>query len=104
MSSPAVTPDWAAIARTPRFRALVQRRRRFVWTGTAFYTVYFVVYLALLGYAHDFMSKARVGSFSLALLGGFSLCVLTPLMAWLYARRAGEWEREAQAAVQEAAS
>jgi hypothetical protein len=30
------------------------------------------------------------------------MCVLTPLMAWLYARRAGEWEREAQAAVQEA--
>jgi uncharacterized membrane protein (DUF485 family) len=103
VSSPAVTPDWAAIARTPRFRALVQRRRRFVVAGTVFYTLYFIVYLALLGYAHDFMSKAVLGSLSLALLGGFSLCVLAPFMAWMYARRAGEWEREAQAAVQEAA-
>ena len=102
MSSPAVSPDWTAIARTPRFRALVRQRRRFVVAGTVFYSLYFVVYLALLGYAHDFMSKPVVGSFSLALLGGFSLCVLAPIMAWLYARRAGEWEREAQAAVQEA--
>ena len=102
MSSPAVSPDWTAIAETPRFRALVQQRRRFVVAGTLFYTGYFIVYLALLGYAHDFMSKAVVGSFSLALLGGFSLCVLAPIMAWLYARRAGEWEREAEAAVQEA--
>jgi uncharacterized membrane protein (DUF485 family) len=103
VSSPAAAPDWAAIARAPRFRALVQRRRRFVWTGTVFYSAYFVAYLALLGYAHGFMSKPVLGSFSLALLGGFSLCVLAPLMAWLYARRAGEWEREAEAAVQEAA-
>ena len=104
MSSPAVTPDWTAIARTPRFRALVQRRRRFVWACTAFYSAYFVFYLALLGYANAFMAKARVGSFSLALLGGFSVCVLAPIMAWLYARRAGGWEAEAEAAVREAAS
>jgi uncharacterized membrane protein (DUF485 family) len=102
VSSPSFSPDWTAIARTPRFRALVQRRRRFVVAGTLFYTGYFIVYLALLGYAHDFMSKEVLGSFSLALLGGFSLCVLAPIMAWLYARRAGEWEREAEAAVQEA--
>jgi uncharacterized membrane protein (DUF485 family) len=102
VSSPAVSPDWTAIARTPRFRALVQRRRRFVVAGTVFYSLYFVGYLALLGYAHDFMTKPVVGSFSLALLGGFSICLLAPIMAWLYARRAGEWEREAEAAVQEA--
>ena len=103
MSSPAAAPDWAAIARAPRFRALVQRRRRFVWTGTVVYSAYFVAYLALLGYAHGFMSKPVLGSFSLALLGGFSLCVLAPVMAWLYVRRADELEREAERVVEEVA-
>ena len=103
MSSPAVSPDWSAIARTPEFRELVQRRRRFVVAGTLFYSLYFTAYLVLLGFAPDLMGKEVIGSITLALLGGLSVCALAPIMARIYIRRADELEREAERVVQEAA-
>jgi uncharacterized membrane protein (DUF485 family) len=103
VSNPA-TPDWSAIARTPRFRELVERRRRFVVAGTLFYSLYFVVYLALLGFAPDLMGKEVIGSISLALLGGLSICALAPIMARIYVRRSDKLEREAERVVQEAAA
>ncbi len=95
-------PGWEALARDPQFRALVASRRRFVAVGTAFYSAYLLAFLALLGYAQGFMSR-EVAGISLALWGGLSICLLTVVMAWLYARRAGEWERMAQAVVDKAA-
>ena len=49
-------PGWEALARNQHFRELVASRRRFVFPMTAFYTLYLVTYLALLGYAKDFMA------------------------------------------------
>jgi len=94
-------PDWEALARHPHFRELVSSRRRFVARITAFYCLYFVVFLALLGYAKDTMSEELLGV-SLALWGGFSICALTVLLAVAYARRAPAWERMAQRVVEEA--
>jgi uncharacterized membrane protein (DUF485 family) len=69
--------------------------------ATGFYCLYFVVFLALLGYAKDFMAKEVLG-ISLALWGGFSICALTVILAAIYARRAPEWERMARRVVAEA--
>jgi uncharacterized membrane protein (DUF485 family) len=94
-------PGWEAIARTPQFRELVSSRRRFVAIGSALYTGYLLVFLALLGYAKDFMSNEVLG-ISLALWGGLSICVLTVFMAALYSRKAVEWERMARRVAEEA--
>ena len=59
-------PGWEAVAQDPQFLALVRSRRRFVAIGTAVYSGYLIAYLALLGYAKDFMSKELLG-ISLAL-------------------------------------
>ena len=95
-------PNWEAIARDPHFRELVSNRRRFVAWVTGFYSLYFIAFLALLGFAKDFMAKEVLG-ISLALWGGLSICVLTVLLAIAYARRAPEWERMARRVVEEAA-
>ena len=92
-------PGWEALARDPEFRELVSRRRRFVTIGTAVYTGYLVAFLALLGYAKDFMSKEVLG-ISVALWGGLSICALTVVMAVAYARRANGWEAMAQRVVE----
>ena len=81
---------------------LVHDRRRFTAAATLVYSLYFVAYLALLGYAPDLMSKQVLGSITLALIGGLSVCALTPIMAWLYSRKAGEFDRMAQDAVEAA--
>src|SRR3954452_13288288 len=94
-------PGWEALARDPQFRELVSSRRRFVAAGTAFYCAYFLAFLALLGYAKDFMSREVLG-ISLALWGGLSICALTVILAAAYARRAGRWEAMAQRVAEEA--
>ena len=66
-------PDWAALARSPQFRELMASRRRFLVAGTAFYSLYFLAYLCLLGFAPDTMGKYLFGSVSYALAGGMSL-------------------------------
>jgi uncharacterized membrane protein (DUF485 family) len=90
-------PDWAALARSPQFRELMASRRRFLVAGTAFYSLYFLAYLCLLGFAPDAMGKYLFGSVSYALAGGMSLVVLAFVMAFLHARKSGEWDRMAQA-------
>ena len=94
-------PGWEAIARDPHFRELVSSRRRFVAIGTALYSGYLVAFLALLGYAKDFMSKEFLG-ISLALWGGLSICALTVVMAAIYAHKANDWEARARRFVEEA--
>jgi uncharacterized membrane protein (DUF485 family) len=94
-------PNWEALARDPQFRELVSNRRRFVARVSGFYCLYFVAFLVLLGYAKDFMSNEVLG-ISLALWGGLSICVLTVMLAYAYARRAPEWERMARRVVEEA--
>ena len=97
-----VEPGWEAIARSPRFQALVGERRRFTVRATAFYTGYLVAFLALLGFAPDFMAKEVLDSVSLALLGGLSVCALAVVMAWVYLRRAVKWDRMADEVLAEA--
>ena len=89
-------PGWEAVARDPRFIALVSERRRFVVRATVFYCAYLLAYLALLGFAKDFMSKEVVGSISLAVLGGLTICVLAVVMAAAYVRRSERWDRMAE--------
>jgi uncharacterized membrane protein (DUF485 family) len=103
VSSPSVSTDWSAIARTPQFQELVSRRRRFVVAGTLFYSLYFAVYLALLGFAPDLMAKHVIGSITLALLGGLSVCALAPIMARIYVRKADQLDEVAARVVEEAA-
>src|SRR3954452_3638234 len=94
-------PGWEAIARSPQFRELVSNRRRFVAIGTAVYSGYLLAFLALLGYAKDFMAKEVLG-ISLAIWGGLSICALTVIMAVLYARRAENWQRMSERVLAEA--
>jgi len=89
-------PGWEAVARDPRFRALVADRRRFVARATLFYTAYLMAYLALLGFAPDFMAKEVVGAISLAVIGGLSICVLAVVLAVVYIRRSERWDRMAE--------
>ena len=87
-------PGWEALARDPEFRALVASRRRFVAIGTAFYSALPHRLPGAPGLRAGPDGRTRSLGISLALWGGLSICVLTVVMAWLYARRAGEWERD----------
>jgi uncharacterized membrane protein (DUF485 family) len=74
---------------------LVHDRRRFTAFATAAYSLYFVAFLALLGWAPGTMSK-EVAGISLALWGGLSICALAVVFAFVYRRKAVTWDRMAE--------
>jgi uncharacterized membrane protein (DUF485 family) len=87
------TPDWAAIERTPEFRALVRTKRVFIIPATLFFVVYYFALPALVGYWPDLMSTRVAGNINLAYLFALSQFVMAWVIMALYVRRAQRYDR-----------
>jgi uncharacterized membrane protein (DUF485 family) len=70
--------DWEAIERSPEFRELVHRRRRFVIPCTIFFLGWYMGFMALCAYAPDFMGE-RVYE---GLTVGYCLALTQFAMVW----------------------
>lgn len=81
---------WHAVAETDELKALVAARRRFVYPALAVFVVWFGGFLALAGYARDFMGKTPVGDISWAYILALSLIVMTWAIAFAYVRYSSE--------------
>ena len=87
------TPDWAAIERTPEFRALVRAKRAFIIPATLFFVVYYFALPALVGYWPDLMSTRVTGNINLAYLFALSQFVMAWVIMAIYIRRAQRYDR-----------
>ena len=87
------TPDWAAIERTPEFRALVQAKRAFIIPATLFFVGYYFALPALVGYWPDLMSTRVTGNINLAYLFALSQFVMAWVIMAIYIRRAQRYDR-----------
>lgn len=81
--------DWPALERSPEFRMLVRRKRRFVIPATIGFLSWYAGFILLSGYASDFMGSEL---FFDGMTVGYGLALTQFLMvwglAWLYLRRA----------------
>src|SRR4029079_10646481 len=57
-------PDWARIERSPEYRELVARRRRFVVPATLFFLAWYFGFVVLAGYAEGFMGESIYEGFT----------------------------------------
>ena len=48
---PGPSVDWKAIERSPEFRELISKRRRFVLPATIFFLAWYIGFILLAGYA-----------------------------------------------------
>lgn len=69
--------DWSAVARDPRFRAFLARRRRFIIPVGIFCFAYYLALPVLVGFAPALMSRPVWGSMTLALAFALSQFVMT---------------------------
>jgi uncharacterized membrane protein (DUF485 family) len=90
-------PDWAAIERTPEFRALVRAKRAFIVPASLFFVVYYFALPALVGYWPDLMATRVVGRINLAYLFALSQFVMAWALMAAYVRRARTFDRMADA-------
>ena len=97
--------DWIAAERSPEFRELIARKRRFVVPATIFFLTWYLGFVALAGYAPDFMGESLYQGFTVGYALALSQFVMTWLLGWLYVRKAdnefdGLAERAAARAVE----
>jgi uncharacterized membrane protein (DUF485 family) len=79
-------PIYVELHKTPEFSELRSRFRRFVFPATFAFMAWYLLYVVMSNWAHDFMSTKVVGNINVALVFGILQFVSTFLIAWLYGR------------------
>ncbi|MCU1432767.1 MAG: hypothetical protein JWP95_1872 [Actinotalea sp.] len=87
--------DYQRVQRSQEFQALRTRFRRFVFPMTAFFLAWYLLYVLLAAYAHDFMSTRISGNITVGLIFGLLQFVSTFAITMTYAR----WANRKQDAV-----
>lgn len=79
LSAETTTPvvDYPAIQQSPEFQTLRRTHRSFVFPVLGACLVWYIAYVLLAGYAHDFMSTPVFGSINVAILLGLAQVVTT---------------------------
>lgn len=85
---PPPTPgaDWTEIQQSAEFTELRRRLRGWVFPMTAAFLAWYLLYVLLSSYAHDFMSTKVWGNINVALILGLLQFVSTFLITGLYVR------------------
>lgn len=81
-----VETDYQRVQRADEFQDLRRRFRRFVFPMTAFFLIWYLLYVLLAAYAHDFMSTRVTGNITVGLLFGLGQFVSTFAITMIYAR------------------
>lgn len=80
--------DWDAAAESPEFQELLRRRRSFVRPVLGFVFIWYFGFIALAGYAQDFMGERLIDGLTVGYALALSQFVMTWFFGWLYLRRA----------------
>ena len=81
--------DYPAVQQSPEFQRLRRTHRRFVFPVLGACLAWYLVYVLLASYAHDFMSTPVFGSINVAMLMGLAQVVTTFAVTMWYVRFAG---------------
>ena len=79
-------PLYEELHDSPDFTELRRKFRAFVFPATIAFMVWYLLYVIMSNWAHDFMSTEVVGNINVALVFGILQFVTTFLMAWAYGR------------------
>ena len=86
-----LTPqEYRQAQESPEFAELRRRFRRFAVPMTVAFLVWYLLYVLLSTYAHDFMSTQVFGNVNVGILLGLGQFVTTFLITQLYVRHAGK--------------
>lgn len=71
---------------SPEFQNLRSRLRRFVFPMTAFFLIWYGIYVLLGAFAHDFMATRLFGNVNVGLIIGLGQFLTTFVITGLYVR------------------
>ena len=93
------TVDWASLEAKPEFRELLRRKARFSVCATIFFVVYYFALLILVGWFPELMRKPVLGKINVAYLFALSQFFMAWGLAYIYTRKAAEWDKSAAAII-----
>ncbi|KIU17812.1 DUF485 domain-containing protein [Mycolicibacterium llatzerense] len=93
--------QFLAMQASPEFQELRTRLRRFVFPMTAFFLLWYALYVALGAFAHDFMATRVFGNINVGLLIGLGQFLTTFVITGLYVRFANRELDPRAAAIRE---
>jgi uncharacterized membrane protein (DUF485 family) len=94
-SEDAQLADWDKVAAMEEFRALLKAKLKFIAPATVFFIVYYFALPLSVGYAREFMEKQVFGIVNLAYLFALSQFFMAWIVAALYVRAAGRFDKMA---------
>lgn len=101
-SRPAPTSqEFIAMQASPEFQELRSRLRRFVFPMTAFFLIWYGIYVLLGAFAHDFMATQVWGNINVGLIIGLGQFLTTFIITALYVRFANRELDPRAAAIRE---
>ncbi len=92
---------WHSIAAKPEFRELLASKARFIVPMCIFFLVYYFALPLLVGLAPELMAKKVWGVVNVAYVFALSQFFMTWIVAIIYARVAGRFDRQAHGLVSE---
>ncbi len=81
-------PDWETVQQSAEFTQLRRRLRNFVFPMTIAFLAWYLLYVLLSDYAHEFMSTKVFGNINIGLIFGLLQFVSTFVITSLYVRHA----------------
>jgi len=91
--------NWEELEAKPEFRVLLARKWRFIVSSTLFFVAYYFALPVLVGYFPGLMKKEVFGHINLAYLFALSQFFMAWILAFIYTRKAAQWDKEAAAVV-----
>ena len=88
--------DWERLAATAEFKSLLAAKVRFIVPATVFFIVYYFSLPLLVGYAPALMARKVFGVINVAYLFALSQFLMAWILAWLYVRAAGRFDKMAR--------
>lgn len=88
--------DWDRVAATDEFKNLIRAKLTFVVPATVFFIIYYFALPVLVGYAPEFMQTKVFGPVNIAYLFALSQFFMAWIIAWLYVRAAGRFDKMEQ--------
>jgi uncharacterized membrane protein (DUF485 family) len=80
--------DWEAAERSPEFKELIAKRKRFVLPATIFFLSWYLGFILLAGYAEDFMGESIYEGLTVGYVLALSQFIMVWVLAGVYLRKA----------------
>ena len=94
--------EWDRVAASKEFKDLMATKKVFIIPAFVFFLVYYFALPVLVGYAPQFMSTKVIGNVNLAYLFALSQFFMAWIVAWLYVKAAGDFDKLAKDIIEKA--